>query len=45
MPVNQKITYDSLINIRPRQNRGMEIADDRIREQVTQVIIELLGGI
>lgn len=28
MPVNQKITYDSLINIRPRQNnRSMEILD------------------
>ncbi|MFL9458511.1 MULTISPECIES: DUF5674 family protein [Nostocales] len=27
MPTSQKITYDSLINIRPRQNRSMEVLD------------------
>jgi hypothetical protein len=45
MPVNQKITYDSLINIRSRQNRSMEILSDSIREQVALVIKELLGDI
>ncbi len=45
MRVNQKITYDSLINIRPRQNRSMEILDATIREQVSQIITELLGNV
>ncbi|WP_026736112.1 DUF5674 family protein [Fischerella sp. PCC 9605] len=45
MPINQKITYDSLINIRPRQNRSMEILDATIREIVSQIIEELLGNV
>lgn len=39
----QDIVYESLINIRPRQNRSMEILDAKIREQVAQVIQQLLG--
>ncbi len=45
MPETQKITYDSLINIRSRQNRSMEILDSAIREQIDQIIYELLGNI
>ncbi len=45
MSETQKITYDSLINIRSRQNRSMEILDPAIRQQVDQVIYELLGNI
>ncbi len=46
MPINQKISYDSLINIRPSQgNRSMEILDVNIREQVAQIITELLGNV
>ena len=45
MPVDQKITYDSLINLRPRQNRSMEILDPNIRERVAQIILELLGDL
>lgn len=45
MPANQNITYDSLINIRPRQNRSMEILDATIRERVAQIIAEFLGNI
>jgi hypothetical protein len=46
MPITQKISYDSLINIRPSQgNRSMEILDATIREQIAQVIIELLGNL
>jgi Protein of unknown function (DUF5674) len=41
----QKITYDSLINIRSPQNRSMEILEPIIRERVAEIIIELLGGI
>ncbi|BDA72639.1 hypothetical protein RIVM261_009420 [Rivularia sp. IAM M-261] len=44
-PETQKITYDSLINIRAPQNRSMEISDPIIRERVAKIIIELLGGI
>lgn len=42
-PFIQNIVYESLINIRPRQNRSMEILDAKIREQVAQVIQQLLG--
>jgi hypothetical protein len=45
MPETQKITYDSLINIRSRQNRSMEILDSAIREQIDHIIYELLGNI
>jgi hypothetical protein len=45
MPETQKITYDSLINIRSRQNRSMEILDCTIREQIDHIIYELLGDI
>ncbi len=45
MHVDQKISYDSLINICPRQNRSMEILDPTIRERVAQIITELLGNV
>jgi Protein of unknown function (DUF5674) len=45
MPETQKITYDSLINIRSRQNRSMEILDPAMREKIDQIIYELLGSI
>lgn len=45
IPENQNITYDSIINLRPRQNRSMEILDATIREQVAQIITEFLGQI
>jgi hypothetical protein len=45
MPETQKVTYDSLINIRSRQNRSMEILDPAMREQIDQIVYELLGSI
>lgn len=45
MPQTKKITYDSLISIRSRQNRSMEILDSVIREQIDYIIHELLGNI
>jgi hypothetical protein len=43
-PASQQVTYESLINIRPRQNnRAMEILDPEIREQVAQITCRLLG--
>lgn len=44
-PFTQDTVYESLINIRPRQNRSMEVLDAGIREQITQVIQQLLGGL
>jgi hypothetical protein len=38
-PVNERIVYTSLINIRPKAgNRDMEIQDPQIREKVRAVI-------
>ncbi|GJD15816.1 hypothetical protein RIVM261_007720 [Rivularia sp. IAM M-261] len=45
MPITRKITYDSIVNLRPRQNRSMEILDSNIRERVAKLIIEFLGNI
>ena len=41
-PLTQEVEYESLINIRPRQNnRSMEIQDPMIREQVAQIVQRL----
>jgi Protein of unknown function (DUF5674) len=44
-PISQEIFYESMVNLRPRQNRSMEILDPLIREQVKQIIHRLLGRI
>jgi hypothetical protein len=44
-PLSQEIFYESMVNLRPRQNRSMEIIDPSTREEVKQVIDRLLGGI
>ncbi len=45
-PVAQEVTFESLINIRPRQgNLALEIQDPARREQVARIVIELLGGV
>ena len=44
-PTIQQVTFEALINIRPRQNnRSMLILDPSIRERVAQVVRSLLGG-
>ncbi|MBE9014125.1 hypothetical protein IQ250_28450 [Pseudanabaenaceae cyanobacterium LEGE 13415] len=43
IPSTQEIFYESMVNLRPRQNRSMQILDSAIREQV-QVIINRLWG-
>ena len=44
-PRSQEVTFEALINIRPRQNnRSMDIADSTIRERVAQITQRLLGG-
>ncbi|AFZ60983.1 DUF5674 family protein (plasmid) [Anabaena sp. PCC 7938] len=42
-PENKQIIYESMVNLRPRQNRSMEIQDAKIRKQVALIIMEFLG--
>ncbi len=45
-PNEQRIEFESLINIRPRLgNRGILIQDDNLRKQVESVTREILGGV
>jgi hypothetical protein len=42
-PSARQVTFESLINIRPRQdNPSMEILDSQRRERVAQVVRQLL---
>jgi hypothetical protein len=41
-PFSQEILYESMVNLRPRQNRSMEVLDPSIRELVTEIIYNLL---
>lgn len=44
--LKQEIAYESLINIRPRQNnRSMEVQDPIIRKRIDEIVYQLLGGI
>lgn len=45
-PEEQRIAFESLINIRPRLgNRGILIQDETIRRQVEDVTRQILGGV
>lgn len=45
-PTAQQVTFESLINIRPRQNNpSMEILDPNIQEKVSEITRKLLGGV
>jgi len=45
-PSAQQVTFESLINIRPRQNNpSMEILDPKIRVQVVEITIKYFGGV
>jgi Protein of unknown function (DUF5674) len=43
-PLAWTIVYESMVNLRPRQNRSMQILSAPIREQVQLVIHNLLGA-
>lgn len=46
MPSLQQVTYESLINIRPRENNpSLEILDHSRRARVEQLVRKLLGGV
>jgi Protein of unknown function (DUF5674) len=44
-PISQEVFYESMVNLRPRQNRSTEILDPLVRGQVRQIIYRLLGGV
>ena len=45
-PSAQLVTFESLINIRPRQNNpSMELLDPAIREKVAQIVLKRLGRV
>jgi len=45
-PSEQRIEFESLINIRPRLgNRSVLIQDENLRKQVEAVALEILGGV
>jgi len=45
-PAEQRVEFESLINIRPRLgNRGIIIQSEEIRQQVAAITHELLGGV
>jgi hypothetical protein len=45
-PSEQRIEFESLINIRPRLgNRNILIQDENLRKQVDSVTREILGGV
>lgn len=45
-PYEQRIEFESLINIRPRLgNRNILIQDENLRRQVESVTREILGGV
>jgi hypothetical protein len=42
----KQVTFESLINIRPRQNNpSLEIMDLTVRQRVTEIVKPLLGGV
>ncbi len=44
-PSTQQVTFESLINIRPRQNNpSLEILDSKIRDRVAQIAMKRLGN-
>ena len=46
VPSAQQVTFESLINIRPRQNNpSLEIMDPTVRQRVTEIVKPLIGGV
>jgi len=45
-PESQEVTFESLINIRPRQNnRSLELQDLELRAKVEKITRDLLGSV
>jgi hypothetical protein len=44
-PESQEVTFDSFINLRPRQgNRSMELEDQTLRDQVEAIVREIFAS-
>ncbi|NJM45057.1 MAG: hypothetical protein HC860_01960 [Alkalinema sp. RU_4_3] len=43
-PISQEIVYESMVNLRPRQNQSMQILNPDIRKSVQTIIHQLLGA-
>lgn len=42
-PENERIEFDSMINVRPRQNnRSRDVLDSKIREKITVIVNNLV---
>lgn len=41
----KEIRFDSYINIRPPQNRNIEIQDPILREKVSKIVLRLFDGV
>ena len=45
-PAAQQVTFESLINIRPRQNNpSLEVLDPAVRDRVAGIVRQLLEGV
>ena len=46
LPFTEEVTFESLINIRPKQNNfGLEIEDKKLRSDIEQVVREMMIGV
>ena len=46
IPFDSKVTFESLINIRPNQgNPSLEILDEKLRQRVESIVRGILGGV
>lgn len=41
----KEVRFDSYINIRPPQNRNLEIQDPALREKISQIVLRLFDGV
>lgn len=46
LPFTQEVTFESLINIRPRQNNfGLEIEDEDLRNKIEKIVRDFMEGV
>lgn len=46
LPFSQEVTFESLVNIRPRQNNfGLEIEDEKLREKIEKIVRNLMEDV
>lgn len=44
LPYSKEVTFESLINIRPRQNNfSMDIENEELRSKIKNIVIEIFG--